>query len=139
MDQLRHIQMKYNLLLTCCQLLIIFLQYTCRSRNVSEFAIGRPRICLDVEDILELRNNIHYNWTNIASILGISRATVYRRLSHATIERISFITTQLLNQEPLFCAACLKKEDNSKADDINWIVSALVVTHGRISHVHMNR
>ncbi len=42
-------------------------------------------------------------------------------LAKPTIEQISFITTQLLNQEPLFCAACLKKEDNSKADDINWI------------------
>ena len=39
---------------------------------------------MDVDDILELRA-LHYKWTKIASILGISRATLYRRLKEAGI------------------------------------------------------
>ena len=39
---------------------------------------------MDVDDILELRA-LHYKWTKIASILGISRATLYRRLEEAGI------------------------------------------------------
>ena len=39
---------------------------------------------MDVDDILELRA-LHYKWTKIASIMGISRATLYRRLEEAGI------------------------------------------------------
>lgn len=46
--------------------------------------VGRPRAHVDVDDILELRA-LHYKWTKIASILGISRATLYRRLDEAGI------------------------------------------------------
>ena len=49
----------------------------CRSR-------GRPRAKADVDDILKLRC-LHYEWTKIASILGISRATLYRRLEEEGI------------------------------------------------------
>ncbi len=44
-------------------------------------------------------------------------------LAKPTIEQISSLTTELLllNQEPLFCAACFKKEDCNNTDDINWI------------------
>ncbi len=46
--------------------------------------VGRPRTCVDVDDILELRA-LHYTWTKIAALLEISRATLYRRLEGAGI------------------------------------------------------
>ena len=46
--------------------------------------VGRPRIDVSIEDILELRK-LNYKWTKIASMLNISRATLYRRLEDAGI------------------------------------------------------
>ena len=40
---------------------------------------GRPRSTVSIDEILELRS-LHYKWTKISSILGISRAMLYRRL-----------------------------------------------------------
>lgn len=40
---------------------------------------GRPRSTVTIDEILEIRS-LHYKWNKIASILGISRATLYRRL-----------------------------------------------------------
>ena len=51
-------------------------------RTLSE--VGRPRKYVSIEDILELRA-LNYNWTKIASMLDISRATLYRRLEEAGI------------------------------------------------------
>lgn len=39
---------------------------------------------VDVDDVLELRA-LHYNWTKIATILEVSRATLYRRLEEAGV------------------------------------------------------
>jgi len=52
--------------------------------KTSSSEIGRPRKCVYIEDILELRA-LNYNWTKIASMLDISRATLYRRLEEAGI------------------------------------------------------
>ena len=51
-------------------------------RTISE--AGRPRKLVSIEDILELRA-LNYNWTKIAIMLDISRATLYRRLEEAGI------------------------------------------------------
>ena len=40
---------------------------------------GRPRSTVTIDEILEMRS-LHYKWNKIASMLGISRATLYRRL-----------------------------------------------------------
>ena len=45
--------------------------------------VGRPRVHADV-DILELRA-LHYKWIKIATILEISRDTLYRRLEEAGV------------------------------------------------------
>ena len=45
---------------------------------------GRPPISVDVDEILAL----HYSWTKISELLGISRSTVYRRLWDASISTI---------------------------------------------------
>ena len=53
--------------------------------NYSRYSLkGRPKANVDIGDILELRH-LNYKWTKIASILGVSRATVYRRLEEAGI------------------------------------------------------
>jgi len=39
---------------------------------------------VDVDDILKLRE-LHYNWTKIATILEVSRATLYKRLEEAGV------------------------------------------------------
>lgn len=57
---------------------------------------GRPCLNVDVHDILELRK-LHFKWTKIASILGISRSTLYRRLNQAGITPTDY--SDLSNQE----------------------------------------
>ena len=54
---------------------------------------------MDVESILNLRS-LHYTWTKIAAILGISRATVYRRLEEVGIspDDNSHLSDQELDQ-----------------------------------------
>ena len=46
--------------------------------------LGRPRLDTDVDEILELRR-LNFSWTKIASVVGISRSTLYRRLEEAGI------------------------------------------------------
>ena len=46
--------------------------------------LGRPRLDTDVDVILELRYR-NFSWTKIASVIGISRSTLYRRLEEAGI------------------------------------------------------
>lgn len=47
---------------------------------------GRPLIPVDIDDVQFLRG-LHFSWTKIAEILGISRATLYRRLEEEGISR----------------------------------------------------
>ncbi len=47
---------------------------------------GRPRLRVDIEDIEFLRG-LRFPYTKIATILGISRATLYRRLEDEGISR----------------------------------------------------
>ena len=47
--------------------------------------LGRPQIIVSIEYIEYLRG-LHFRWTKIASILGISRSTLYRRLEEEGIE-----------------------------------------------------
>ena len=46
---------------------------------------GRPSIEISKDDILFLKG-LDYSWTKIASILGISRSTLYRRLEEFNID-----------------------------------------------------
>lgn len=49
------------------------------------YEVGRPSCkSVGIESIPELRA-LNYNWTKIASMLDISRATLYRRLGEAGI------------------------------------------------------
>ena len=52
---------------------------------------GRPRVNVDIEDIEFLRG-LRFPYTEIAGILGISRATLYRRLDEEGIDRDSKYT-----------------------------------------------
>ena len=51
--------------------------------------VGRPCIQLNKEDILELRQ-LNFSWKKIASILGVSRQTLYRRLEEFDISTDKF-------------------------------------------------
>ena len=46
--------------------------------------VGRPKVDVDNEDIIALKA-LNYGWTKIASILDISRSTLYRRLNEEGI------------------------------------------------------
>ena len=64
--------------------------------------VGRPRVELNVEDI-EFLWSLKFNWVWIASILGISRATLYRRLDEFGISRITSYSN-ILQRFSLFVA-----------------------------------
>lgn len=49
---------------------------------------GRPKVNVDIEDIEFLRG-LRFSYTNIATILGISRSTLYRKLDEEGISRYS--------------------------------------------------
>ena len=53
-------------------LLPVYGRFTCN--------VGRSKVDVDIEDIMALKS-LNYGWTKIASILGISRSTLYRRLN----------------------------------------------------------
>ena len=50
---------------------------------------GRPREDVRVDEILALRS-LNYNWTKIASLLNVSRSTLYRRLQENNIPTNDF-------------------------------------------------
>ena len=88
---------------------ILFVSYLyictlCRS----ESKVGRPSKDVDIDKILELRS-LNFKWTKIASILDISRATLYRRLEENGIPTND--QTPLSEQE-LDEVMCTIKEDH---------------------------
>lgn len=46
--------------------------------------VGRPVLHVDIGYVIHLRS-LHYTWTKIATMVGVSRATLYRRLQEAGI------------------------------------------------------
>ena len=52
---------------------------------------GRPRLDLSINDIKALRA-MNYSWTKIASLLNISRSTLYRRLQENNITTNDFLS-----------------------------------------------
>ena len=42
--------------------------------------VGWPKVNASVDEILSLRA-LHYSWTKISNLLGISRSTLYRHLN----------------------------------------------------------
>ena len=73
------IKNNYNLLEYHIDFFLVIHVYRCPIST-----LGRPRLDTDVDEILELRQ-LHFSWTKIASIIGISRSTLYRRLEDAGI------------------------------------------------------
>ena len=71
--------------MTCiCNLYTFCVSIVClHNRNC-----GRPKIDVPIEEI-ELLRNLRFSWTRIATLLDISRSTLYRRLE----EGISLSTT----------------------------------------------
>lgn len=55
--------------------------------------LGRPRIRVDREN-LEFLRSLHFNWTDIAAILGVSQKTVRRRVQEWNIPTYSTISDQ---------------------------------------------
>ena len=60
---------------------------------------GRPSIEISKDDILFLKG-LDYSWTKIASILGISRSTLYRRLEEFNIDSNAY--TDITESQLLF-------------------------------------
>jgi uncharacterized protein YneF (UPF0154 family) len=59
---------------------------------VHERIIGRPRSGTQLSEILFLRQSLNYSWMKVASILQISRSTLYRRLQEAGINPNDYST-----------------------------------------------
>ena len=65
----------------------------------SVVAIGRPRVPFNVDEVEFLRN-LRFSFKEIASILGISRATLYRRLDEEGLSS-SCTYSDICDQDPL--------------------------------------
>jgi len=50
----------------------------------SSSQVGRPPVNVDTFTVLQLRA-INYSWSKIASLIGVSRSTLYRKLDEAGI------------------------------------------------------
>ena len=69
---------------------------------------------VDINDILELRA-LHYKWTKIATILGLSRTTLYRRLEEAGVSLDDY--TQV-SDEQLDEVICSIKQDHPNDGEV---------------------
>lgn len=58
------------------------------SNNESSTTAGRPKVNVDIEDI-EFLLSLRFSYTKIATLLGISRSTLYRRLEEEGLSRYS--------------------------------------------------
>lgn len=65
------------------------LYFLCSDSDQNATKVGRPCIEINKEDIFELRQ-LNFSWTKIASILGVSRQTLYRRLEEFDISTDKF-------------------------------------------------
>ena len=54
--------------------------------------VGRPRLRVDLEDI-EFLLGLRFSYTQIANILGVSQATLYRRLEEEGVSHDSKYTS----------------------------------------------
>ncbi len=64
------------------------------------FQVGRPPVRLQREDLVELRA-LHFSWTKIARILGVSRQTIYRKLEEFDISCNDHSTISSLDLDSL--------------------------------------
>ena len=69
---------------------------------------------VDINDILELRA-LQYKWTKIATLLGLSRATLYRRLKEAGVSSDEY--TQV-SDEQLDEVICSIKQDHPNDSEV---------------------
>lgn len=65
-------------------------------------AVGRPLKTVSKEEILELRR-LKYTWTKIASMLGVSRQTLYRQLSEYGIDTNTYSNITESDLDDLLC------------------------------------
>lgn len=79
----------------------------------SLYRAGRPKVNVDIDEILELRR-LHYNWTKIAYILGISRATLYRRLEAAGVSPNDY--TPLTDSQLDNILVCIKRDHQNDGE-----------------------
>lgn len=89
--------------------------YFYKSNNYRSLSkVGRPPKPVDVDDILDLRA-LNYKWTKIATILGISRATLYRRLEDSGISPDDYTP---LSDEQLDEVICTIKRDHPNDGEV---------------------
>ena len=58
---------------------------------------GRPILDIQMDDIKALRR-LNYKWKKIAEILGVSRATLYRRLKECGVSNYTHLTNEQLDE-----------------------------------------
>ncbi len=64
----------------------------CYCGDVFSRSVGRPVMPVDMEDVEFLRT-MCFTWTKIAQVLGISRATLYRKLEEESVSRHVYYST----------------------------------------------
>ena len=85
---------------------------------------GRRRLDVDIDEVLELRQ-LNFSCTKIASIIRISRSTLYRRLEEAGISPSKYTP---ISEEELDSKICTIKLDH--ANDGEVLVQAHLIHMG---------
>ena len=96
-------------------------------------APGRPSVEVDI-DYVEYLRSLRFSWTKIASILGISRWTLYRRLESEGISEdwtFSTITDAELDDK-IFAIKRLYPNDGERMVIGHLIASGVTVQRARI-------
>ena len=97
-------------------------------------SIGRPKSELVREDVEYLRS-LRFNWSKIASILGVSRATLYRRLDEWQLSRDAYYST--ISDSDLDDLVCeIKIRQNPNIGEV-MLMAALKVRNVWVHHTRL--
>ena len=101
--------------------------YLFRSSPISQ---GRPKVEVHMDEVEYLRS-LRFTWTKIAQILGISRRTLYRRLSEWNLPLDTYYST--ISDSDLDGLVAQVKSENDTCGEI------LIMSHLHILGIRVQR
>ena len=76
--------------------------FFCNCRTEEVDGVGRPLLSVDMYEVEFLRS-LRFTWTDIASLLGVSRSTLYRRITIANLTNQNYSTLSDCELDSIIC------------------------------------